>query len=256
MYRLTFLFFVIVFGTSSINAKELSLKQTVIETGRDVMEVVYAQAKKHPAQTIDVKMSILNNENKERKRFFTLLKYHQDSTSKSLIKFYMPANIKGSKLLTHSLGDNETNQWLYIPAFKTIRQILSDDKNNSFMGSDFSFSDIAGRLLDQDSHDLVKQDDNYFYITSTPVDKNDIFEKLNIIIDRKTYVILKIDFYKNGSIYKKLLNGNIQNYGNMYIATQSVMHNLKSGGKSTMYINEFDYASEIEETQLEIKSLY
>jgi len=224
--------------------------------GKKIMQNVYDQVKKYKAQTFDVSMTIVNKDNKERKRNFELKKLHVDDNSKSLIKFSKPASIKGTKLLTHSLNGNDTYQWLYIPAFKSIKQIFSADKNKSFMGSDFSYSDIAGRLLNQDKHILVKEDDKYFYITSYPRDENDIYEKLNLIISRDHNVILKIDFYKEGVLYKKLVNKKIQNFSDMYIATHSVMYNYASKGKSQIIINNLELNKKIAKTELEIKSLY
>ena len=60
------------------------------------------------------------------------------------------------------------SQWIYLPAFKSVKRLSSSDKNKSFMGSDFTYSDIAGRKLSQDNHTLIKTTDRFYYIESIP----------------------------------------------------------------------------------------
>ena len=45
------------------------------------------------------------------------------------------------------------------------------------MGSDFTYSDIAGQLS-QDDHTLVKEDDAYFYVKSVPKQSQDSIIRL------------------------------------------------------------------------------
>lgn len=251
------------------NSNEISLQTRTNESqppivntddtdkGKRIMEAVYKQARKHKLQEFDMTMSIFNQNNKKRERYFTLKKAHEEFMTKSLIKFYKPSYIKGTKLLTHASEDgNKIFQWIYIPAFKSVKQIKQNEKNSSFMGSDFSYSDIAGRQVDQDKHKLIKEDGNYYFITSTPVNLTGPYIKINFIIYKKYLVPAKIDFYnKENFKFKSLINKSISQFDGMYLAIRSVMYNYETNGKTSIDINNVALDSHIELDELDIKSL-
>ena len=112
-------------------------------------------------------MKIYDDQARERVRFFNYWTKFKSDREDSLIKFFRPKNVKGTSLLTNSDKNNDTkSQWIYLPAFKSVKRLSSSDKNKSFMGSDFTYSDIAGRKLSQDNHTLIKTTDRFYYIES------------------------------------------------------------------------------------------
>ena len=176
-------------------------------------------------------MLITNKKNQKRKRSFEQKKLiNNDDNFKSLIKFYKPATVKGTAILTHSKKDNKT-QWVYLPALSSIRQLNSSEKSNSFMGSDFNYEDIAGRHPLDDEHILSSENDKYFLITSTPKDSTSTYSKLESLIDKKRLITLRIKFYnKNNKLFKTLTNKQIKNFSGMYLATKTLMNNHSTGG--------------------------
>ena len=147
--------------------------------------------------------------------------------TRSLVKFYKPTNIKNTALLSYAKKDDDTIQWLYLPAFKSVKQLSTEEKNKSFMGSDFSVADIAGRQVNQDRHEMIKEDDKFFYIRSIPKDKNDVYSKLEIVVSKSIYVPLKIDFFdKRGKLLKTLTNSKVKKVKGMYVITKSKMENV------------------------------
>jgi hypothetical protein len=60
----------------------------------------------------------------------------------TLTRFHEPATIRGEGLLLREKeGDNDVQ--LYLPRFKKIRRVEGQSQSSSFMGSVFSYSDIA-----------------------------------------------------------------------------------------------------------------
>lgn len=60
----------------------------------------------------------------------------------TLTRFDLPVTIKGEGLLLRE-GKDENDVLLYLPRFKKIRRVEGQSQNTSFMGSVFSYSDIA-----------------------------------------------------------------------------------------------------------------
>jgi hypothetical protein len=227
------------------------------ETGRDVMKKVYDESNKHKDKITDIKLSILDADKNQRVRFFNLKTKIIGDVNKSLIYFYEPATIKGTALLTHKDNEkNNTSQWIYFPSFKSLKVISGDEKNQSFMGSDFSYSDIAGRRLDEDDHNLVKEDENYYYIRSIPKDKNDPYSQLDIIINKANNTPIKITFYnQKKEVLKVLLNTKISNINGAFEPVESIMQNKITGGETLIEKRNIDVKTSIKEDELNLKAL-
>ena len=132
--------------------------------GTKIMQQVANQSEIHKTQKSVVYMTILDAKNRQRDRYFNYTKkIVSKNETKSLIKFYKPTNIKNTALLSSADKiKDKTTQWLYLPAFKSVKRLSTEEKNKSFVGSDFSISDIAGRLVSKDSHRFIKEDAKYY----------------------------------------------------------------------------------------------
>ena len=117
-------------------------------TGYEVMNLVHEENQKKNTRKAVVDMRVYDRENRERLRFFNYWIKYSDTKEDSLIKFFRPKNVKGTALLTNSDTQmDQKMQWIYLPAFKSVKRLSSSEKNKSFMGSDFTYSDIAGQVV-------------------------------------------------------------------------------------------------------------
>jgi len=64
---------------------------------------------------------------------------------KRLSQFTGPADVRSTGLLTIDYEDPATDdpQWVYLPRMRKSKRIAGADKANSWMGSDFTYSDLA-----------------------------------------------------------------------------------------------------------------
>ena len=122
------------------------------------------------------------------------------------------------------------------------------------MGSDFTYSDVAGRQLNQDTHTLVKETKTHHMIRSVPKNKEDIYSKILLDVSKKTFVPEKISFYgHNGKVIKKLHNKTIQKFNSAYIVTDATMKSEK--GSTRLLISEIDTDRPISDREVGIKGL-
>ena len=95
--------------------------------------------------------TLTNSRGKTRKR--DTLRYWKDYegreglSSKTFVYFDSPPDVKDTTFLNWSQEDAEADddQWIYLPALRKVRRIASGDKENSFMGSDIIYDDMADR---------------------------------------------------------------------------------------------------------------
>ena len=76
-----------------------------------------------------------------------------------MTRFLEPADVKGtvSLLVEHSEKDDDI--WIYLPSIKKVRRLVSSNKKDSFVGTDFSYGDIIGHKVNEWTHKLVKEEE-------------------------------------------------------------------------------------------------
>ena len=129
---------------------------------------------------------------------------------KSMIIFDQPRDIQGTAFLTFTHSLKADDQWLYLPALKRIKRISSNNKSGPFMGSEFSYEDLASQEVDKYTYKYIK-DDNFegsdtFVFERYPTYKHSGYTKEIVYMDKKMYQPLKVIFYdRKSSILKTLL---------------------------------------------------
>jgi outer membrane lipoprotein-sorting protein len=65
-----------------------------------------------------------------------------DDEEQRFSRFQEPADVKDTTLLTYDYEEKDDDIWLYLPALKKVKRILSSNKGDYFMGSDFTYEDM------------------------------------------------------------------------------------------------------------------
>ena len=145
-------------------------------------------------------MTLINARGQESIRELSGKTLEVDSGDKSLMVFLSPADVKGTKMLTHERLNKDDNQWLYLPALKRVKRIASRNKSGSFMGSEFSYEDIAQPSYKEYTYknDLEKVSLNgkdFYKGTRVPNDKNSGYTKQVTWTDTQDFLVQKVDYY-------------------------------------------------------------
>lgn len=95
-------------------------------------------------------MVLIDRRDRQRSRELRIFSKDYGDDSKSLSIFDSPADIQGTTYLNFDWDDAERDDdsWLYLPALQRVKRIATSDTADSFMGSDFTYSDINGIELD------------------------------------------------------------------------------------------------------------
>lgn len=121
---------------------------------RTVMEGVYQQDKSHD-MTLKANLEIFGKDGKGQKKKFVLKRLGGLGDSKTLLMFTDPTEIKGVTLLSVTRKGAPDQQWLYTPAIQRVRSIAPRERTEPFAGSDFTYEDIAERVLDDFSYKML-----------------------------------------------------------------------------------------------------
>ena len=204
-------------------------------SGRSVMEqmlLAYYYSGKDIRE--DVLMRIVNRQGQVRKRHLTMLRLDQtDGGEQSYyLYFHEPADVEGMSFLVLKQPGRDDDRWLYVPAIDLVKRIATSDKRTSFAGSDFTYEDVSGRDLDEDTHELVGEEavgeHGAFVVKSTPKRPEGVeFSYRTFWIDTATHLPLKMEHYDlQGTLYKIYETQEIQTIQGTPTITKAVMKDL------------------------------
>ncbi|MEK6196728.1 MAG: outer membrane lipoprotein-sorting protein [Desulfobacterales bacterium] len=189
----------------------------------------------------DMLMTLKNSHGQEsrRKIRFRSLEVEGDG-DKSMTIFDSPKDIKGTAFLNYTHKVDDDDQWLYLPALKRVKRISSRNKSGSFMGSEFSYEDIASQEIEHYTYKLLRDEEyegmDCFVTERYPVDiKNSGYRRQVAWIDKEEYRTLKVEYYDRKDTHLKTLtmSGYQQHEEKFWRASEMHMVNLQTG-KSTL----------------------
>jgi len=206
-------------------------------------------------------MTIIDNKGRERvRKIATVSKlYENGETEKRLIRFLSPADVKGTGLLTFDYENKDDDMWLFMPALRKTRRIVSTEKAKNFMGSEFTYADMTPPILDNFSYDLLGEEDVAgtlcWKIEMIPVN-NDVadengFSKRISFIAKQDYVIRKaIYFDLDGELHKELAVENVKEIdtqNHRYRPTRMIMVNEQNERRSVLNVDEIQFNPEVKD---------
>ncbi len=179
--------------------------------------------------------------------------FDNGNTEKKLIKFLAPADVKGTGFLTFDYKTKDDDMWLYMPALRKTRRIVSSEKAKSFMGSEFSYADMTPPNIEDFKYKLLGQEKvdgvQCWKIEIIPLnedveDENGFSKKIGFI-SQKDFTLRKAMFYDfDGELFKilrakniKLLDKKHKKYRPLYMEAV----NKQNGRKSVLKIQKIQF---------------
>ncbi len=205
-------------------------RQSSAGGGDEILKKVEDAINAPKDRTASMKLTLIDKDENSRVRE---IKMWQLGKEKRLIKFLSPADVKGVGFLV--LSDNE--MYLYMPAFKKIRRIASHVKNESFMGTDFSYNDIGKCQYTKDFAAEIKEEIEEGYILElTPTPKSDVdYAKLTMWVNKAHYIPSRVEYYnKKGTLLKVMENEDTETVDGYWTPMKVTMKNLKAEHKTIM----------------------
>ena len=196
-------------------------------------------------------LKIIDKKGRERIRelYMASKSYSMENMEKRLILFLDPAEVKGTGMLVLDYGKKPDDIWIYMPAIRKTRRIVSSEKKKSFMGSEFSNADMTTANLDDYTYKLQSGENvgetDCWKIESTPVN-NEVLESLGysreiIYLGKSDLVIRKAVFYDSeGKLLKTLTARNVKMIDEAKSKNMAMfmrMENHQNERKSEIYIN-------------------
>jgi hypothetical protein len=128
-------------------------------SAREIMDEVTTTRKLDGSEAV-IKMTVVGENGQTRERQITMATklYDGGQTEKRIYRFLSPADVQGTGILVFDYEAKADDVWIYLPALRKTRRIVSTQRSQSFMGSEFSYGDLNIPALDDFDYTLAKEE--------------------------------------------------------------------------------------------------
>ena len=250
-----------VITVSSMLAESI-LAVTLEEKGLAIANEVDSHDQGWGDTTASMKMVLRNKQGEESTRAIRIksLEVNGDG-DKGLTIFDSPRDVKGTAFLSFSHVTKPDDQWLYLPALKRVKRISSANKSGPFMGSQFSFEDLASFEVDKYKYKFLRDEKlgehESFVVENYPQYEYSGYTRQVVWIDKQRYIPLKVEYYdRKNDLLKTLEFNDYKQYLNKYWRAQKqVMKNHQNGKSTVLTLSDYRFRNGFNERDFERNSL-
>jgi hypothetical protein len=210
-------------------------------------------------------MVLIDKKGRERVRQIQSFSVADENVERSVSYFLSPADVKGTGYLSFDFEseDQDDDSWLYLPALSKVKRIAAGDKSGSFMGSDFTYSDINGVNVDWYNYTLLSDSElvdgiETWKIESTPkpefadqVAGETGYEKSHMWIQKDNFVQVQSQIWvTKGKRVKYFSAKNIELIDGIWTPKKLQMITTRNGKKehaTVLEINTIQYNTSLDE---------
>jgi len=191
---------------------------------------------------------------------WTLDRIGSHGNSKTILRFTLPAEVKGVALLVANHPDRASDQWMWTPGIERDRRIALQDRSQRFFGTDFSFEDMEERDVDQFDYSLAGEETidgaACWKVESVPRQtKTSQYTRSIVWVRKDNYTIARIDSFVKAETVRRLTYSDIQNIQGIWTARRLEMADLRRGSRTRLTLDKLAYNVPMKEEDFTLQAL-
>ena len=213
-------------------------------TAQSIMQAVYDRPQPEDTSGL-LTMTLIDARGRERVRSLEQRLATFGGVEKKIMEFKSPADVKGTSFMnwSYEAEGRSDDQWIYLPALKRVKRISSDGKADAFMGSDFSYDDLAERHPSRDTHTIIGSEtingEVCWIIESKAKDSSEAYSKTVSWISKERLTGFKREYYDSkGALLKILTVQETKTIGGYLMITTTEMHTIRKNTRTRMVFDD------------------
>lgn len=254
-------------GTVGLTLTSLARGADGAPTAREVMQRSF-DAPKPDNATFKATMTLESPSSAPRVRSMTtwLKRLEPEAYGRSIV-FLSPASLARTATLTVERTGAEDDMWVFLPAMRKTRRLVSSNRRDAYIGSDFSFGDILGHKVGDwrgTFGDDVQIDGKACWVidneaASARVVNETGYGRMRTVIAKDSHCQVAVEYFDaTGDLLKKLVAGQVKcvdAVNNNWQAMEMRMENVKTGHVTTIVIADYDVRTAVPEARFKANSL-
>jgi len=194
-------------------------------------------------------LTVVNKDGKVRKKGWKSFRQGYAGDARNLIRFIDPPEVKGVGFLSLAKPGKIPDQWLYLPSMKRERRIAAQDRDASFVGTDFNYEDMEE--FDHEKYKVALQGEQAlegqpcYVIVATPLETagKSVYEKKILFLRKDILYLLREDLFRKGDKEpsKRMILADIQKIDGHWVSRKWEMHDLRKGSRTTVLLKEIAF---------------
>jgi hypothetical protein len=193
-------------------------------------------------------------------------KKFDDGLSRAVLRFFAPPDLRGSALLViEKAGDAESDVFMYVPEFRSVRRITTGMMSGSMFGTDFSYEEferlygLAQELETKRLADAEVEGRPSFVIESTPRNDDDsAYARIVQYVEQARCVPIRTEFFATSAEPVKVLSidpGKLRQIGEAWLPALVEMKDVEEGSQTTLVMGKTEVDVDIPERVFSERSL-
>lgn len=205
-------------------------------------------------------LKVIDAGGKTSEKGWTYERLGSHGSSKVIIRFTVPAEVKGVALLVLNYPDRASDQWMWTPAINRERRIATQDRSSRFFGTDFSFEDLDERDLDQYSYELLGDEtvdsEPCWKIAATPVaGKRSHYTRSVYWVRKGTYTYAQIENYDAKALVRRLKYRQLENIQGIWTARTLEVEDVTRKSRTILNLQSIKYNTPLASDQFTVQAL-
>jgi hypothetical protein len=212
------------------------------------------------SQKYEGSLQVIDSNNKVTDKRWQYERIGSHGSSKSVLRFTAPAEVKGVALLVLNHPDRSSDQWMWTPAINRERRIALQDRSTRFFGTDFSFEDLEERDTNQFDYKLLGEETldgaASWKLQSTPKQsKVSQYSYSYLWIRKDNYALAQIENYGKGQLVRRAHYTDIRNVQGIWTPHQIDMHDVKRNSHTILKFEKLQYNVPMKDESFTLQAL-
>jgi Outer membrane lipoprotein-sorting protein len=199
-----------------------------------------------------LRMILVTPDGKRQERSLEVLARREHGKIQSLLRFSAPQNLAGTAFLSREQPDGSSEQYVYLSGLKRTRRIVGRERDESFMGSDFSYSDM--QRIDpkwthhsRQSDERIGNDDCYVIESKVALESGSRYSKLVTWVRKSDFVASRTRFFdKQGALVKTLYARRVREMQGKPVVVEARMQS-QNGHATELVIDAMDRRNDLDD---------
>lgn len=214
-------------------------------TGHDVARRIEDRDRGRDGR-VEMEMRLYDHRGRETVRRLTVLTLREESIDHLLLRFTFPGDIRETGLLSIEQPDGDNDQFLYLPALGRSRRISSGERQDPFVGSDFTYEEISGRRLDDYNYKLLGEESldgrPVYVLESTAKESNAKHARSVSWVDTERLMILRAEIFdSNGELIKEFTSARIEEIDGVWTPREQTMRTPREDTSTVLAITQASF---------------
>jgi len=240
----------------------LALLATSVRAADNARQIVDEAQKRTDvkSQRYEGLLQVFDAKGKISDKRWTMERLGAHGQSKAVLRFTVPAEVKGVAMLIVNHPDRASDQWMWTPAIERDRRIALQDRSTRFFGTDFSFEDLEERDVNQYDY-AVRGEEAVdgapcWRIESTPKQsKSSQYTRSMVWVRKDNYAFARIENYVKDQAVRRLAYSDIQNIQGIWTARQLEMTDLRRGSHTRLSLDKLQYEVPLSDEDFTLQAL-